>query len=177
MENKINYYDLIKNRRSVRAFDPGKKVEMSILNRILEAGIAAPTASNLQPGRFILVTDTKKLKEIGACYEKEWFKNAPAVLIVFGNKRDAWVRDLDGFNALQIDLTIMMDHMILAAEYEGVSTCWVAHFDEQILKANLDINEDDFICCITPLGYPPAEYEKRKMPKRKSFEEMVTIID
>ncbi len=177
MENKFNYYELIKNRRSVRAYDPDKMIEKDVLNRVLEAGILAPTAMNLQPGRFILITNKEKLMEVGECYGREWFKNAPAVLIVLGNKKDAWVRDRDGFNALHIDLSIMLDHMILAAEYECVSTCWITEFDEKILKDKLDIDEDDFICCLTPLGYPPDGYEKRNMPKRKSFNEMVTLID
>lgn len=176
MEKNFDFYNLISNRRSVRAYNPQKKVDDDVLERILKAGILAPTAKNQQPGRFILVKDEEKLKEVGECYGRSWFKNAPTVLIVVGRAEDAWVRERDGFNALQIDLTIMMDHMILAAEYEGVSTCWVAAFDERVLKKVLDIKEDEFICCITPLGYPPEDYEKRKMPDRKSFNEMVIIV-
>jgi len=175
MNEKFNYYDLIKNRRSIRAYDVNRKVEDAVLGRILHAGILAPTAKNLQPGRFILVTDEAKLKEVGQCYGRDWLKDAPAVLIVVGNKKKAWVRE-DGFNSLQIDLTIMLDHMILAAEYEGVATCWIAKFDDKMLKEVLNIDEDDFICCITPLGYPPADYEKKQVAERKSFKDMVEVI-
>ncbi len=177
MNKKIDFYELIEKRRSIRAYDPDKSIEQEVLHRILNAGISAPTAKNLQPGRFILITNKEKLKEIGECYSREWFKNAPAVLVVVGNKKNAYVRESDGYNSLEIDLTIMMDHIILAAEYEGLATCWVVAFDNIKLKNTLNIKEDDFICCITPLGYTPDGYKKRDMPKRKSYEEMVEVLD
>ena len=177
MKNKVDFYELIENRRSVRSYDPDKNIEKDIINRILQAGISAPTAKNLQPGKFLLITNKEKLKEIGTCYSREWFKNAPAVLAVVGNQKNAYVREPDGYNSLEIDLTIMMDHIILAAEYEGLATCWVVAFDNQKLKKTLNLKDDDFICCITPLGYPPEGYKKRDMPKRKSFEEIVEFID
>ena len=177
MSDKIDYSELIKNRRSIRAYDPDKVVAPELLKQILEAGILAPTAKNLQPGRFILVTDRKKLDEVCTAYGRDWLKNAPAILIVLGNHQDAWVRSYDGFNSLQIDLTIMMDHMILAAEAAGIATCWICAFDEKVLRQKLDIAEDEFICAMTPLGYPPEDYVKRQMPLRKTFEEMATILD
>lgn len=177
MEKKINFYELIENRRSIRSYDPDKSVDKNVLDRILKAGISAPTAKNLQPAKFILITNKEKLKEIGECYGREWFKNAPAVLVVTGNKKNAYVRESDGYNSLEIDLTIMMDHIILAAEYEGLATCWVVAFDNIKLKKTLNLKADDFICCITPLGYSPDGYKKRAMPKRKSYDEMVEIID
>ena len=44
--------------------------------------------------------------------------DAPHILIIIGDKSRSWVRLADGYNSIETDLTIAMDHIILAAEYE-----------------------------------------------------------
>ena len=58
--------------------------------------------------------------QVRRCYQKPWFQDAPHVLIVAGRTSDAWARQ-DAWNSIETDLTIAMDHMILAAENEGVA--------------------------------------------------------
>lgn len=170
----MDYYELIKNRRSIRSYDKGKKIPEAVLERILEAGRLTPTAANRQPARMILIKDEEMLAKIVPCYSRGWFADAPAVLILLGKRADAWTRIKDGFNSLEIDCAIMMDHMILAAEYEGLATCWIAAFNPLPLRDELEIEDDEFICCLTPLGYTPEGFQKPTMPKRKDLNEMVS---
>ena len=58
-----DFYDLIRNRRSIRDFDIDRKVPDDTIIRILEAGRLAPTASNRQPVKFHLVQERKILKK------------------------------------------------------------------------------------------------------------------
>jgi len=170
---KNKFYELISNRRSIRAYDPGRNVPDDTMGRILEAGRLAPTASNRQPLTFHLICDKKVLEQLHHCYSRSWFHNAPSVLVLTGKREDAWVRTYDGYNSLEIDAAIMMDHMILAAESEGVSTCWIIAFDPEVVKKVLKLDDGEIPLIMTPLGYYPDGYEKREMPDRKALQELV----
>ncbi len=171
--DKNDFYNLIRYRRSIRAFDPGRNVTRETVVKILEAGRLAPTASNKQPITIHVMNKGKDLDKLRECYSRSWFHNAPSVLVLTGRREDAWVRSYDGYNSLEIDAAIMMDHMILAAEAEGVSTCWIIAFDPEVVRKALNLAADEIPLIMTPLGYYPEGYEKREMPERKSLEELV----
>ena len=170
---KNKFFELIRNRRSIRAYDPDRKVPEDVFERILLAGQLAPTAGNRQPVTCHLVGKGPVLDELRKCYGRNWFKMAPSVLVVTGKREDAWSNREDGFNALEIDAAIVMDHMILAAESEGVSTCWIIAFDPGVVRKALKLPQDEEPLIMTPLGYFPEGYEKREMPERKPLDELV----
>ena len=172
----MEYYKLIENRETLRSYDPAKRVDKDVLMRILNAGRLAPSAANRQPWKFILVSSDEKLKEIKACYQREWFQNAPHILIVVGDKTKSWVRPYDGYNSIETDLAIAMDHMVLAAENEGVGACWIIAFDYDCLAKALNLTENEVVYCITPLGYPSSGYQKKGNKIRKQLNKVVEII-
>jgi len=172
----MDFQQLIINRESIRDYDPGRKVEKEKLARILEAGRLAPSAANKQPWKFYLISSKENLSKIQACYPRAWFKNAPHVLVVAGKKTQAWTRQSDGYNSLETDLTIAMDHMILAAEADGVGTCWIAAFDHEVLKDTGLFEKDDTVFAITPLGYQNKGFTKSASKKRKPFNEVTAFI-
>ncbi len=172
----MDYYKLIKDRESIRSFNPDRKISKEILLRIIEAGRLAPSASNLQPWQFIIVSTEKNLEKVRKCYKGSWFHKAPHILIVKGNKEQSWTRGSDNYKSIETDLTIAMDHMILAAEYEGIGTCWIAAFDPEILYATLDIKKNETIFAITPLGYTPEGFIKKGRKSRKSMAEISSFI-
>jgi nitroreductase len=69
-----------------------------------------------------------------------------------------------------------MDHMILAAENEGVGTCWIAAFDPLALRTALSLGVEDRVYTITPLGYPKPGFIKKGQKQRKSLQEVVRYI-
>ena len=172
----MNFHKLILTRESIRSYNPDRTVPEKILKSILNAGRLAPSAGNRQPWQFLLVSSETMLKKIRPCYTAEWFQNAPHILVVKGYKDKAWTRADDGYNALETDLTIAMDHMILAAEFENIGTCWIAAFNPEILKEALLLKENEEIFAITPLGYPEEGFQKKANKKRKPFEEIVKFI-
>ena len=133
-------------------------------------------ASNRQPWTFVVVSSEEKLKDVRPCYQRDWFQNAPHILVIVGDKSKAWVRPQDGINSIETDLAIAMDHIILAAENEGVGTCWILHYDYEILSKAIGLKENETICSITPLGYPEDGYQKRHNKIRKPMEEVVWYI-
>ena len=172
----MNIHKLILDRESIRSYNINRKIPKDILMRILEAGRLAPSAGNRQPWQFLLVSSEEMLGKIRPCYKAEWFQKAPHILIVKGFKDKVWTRKDDGYNALETDLTIAMDHMILAAEYENIGTCWIAAFNPEILKEALELKDNEEVFAITPLGYHMDGFQKKANKKRKPFEEVVKFI-
>ncbi|MEI6753586.1 MAG: nitroreductase family protein [Paludibacter sp.] len=171
----MNLLQLISHRESIRSYDPSKPVSKDVLLQILEAGRLAPSAANLQPWQFIMVSSLAKLAEVRETYPRAWFADAPHVLIVVGNKEKTWKR-ADGYNSIETDLTIAMDHLILAAESQGVGTCWIANFDYQALRSVLQLAENEVVFALTPLGYPKEGFEKKGLKIRKPLPEVVKYI-
>jgi nitroreductase len=172
----MDFYELIRGRESVRDYDPERTIDKAVLNRILNAGRLAPSADNRQPWTFLLVSSKENLEKVRACYKKSWFQQAPNILILIGDKTKSWVRSYDGYNSIETDLAIAMDHIILAAEYENIGTCWIADYDFKILSNAISLKENEVIFSITPLGYQNKGYKKHGNKKRKHLEEIIKII-
>lgn len=168
-------HDLAESRKSVRGYDSARPVAPATLERVLDAGRLAPSAKNLQPWKFLVVSSPEMLAKIRPCYERDWFAEAPHILVVVGNRTDAWVRPSDGWNSLETDLGIAMDHLILAAHDEGLATCWISAFDPAMLREALKLKPTEEVFAITPLGYASAEAPTR--PKtRKSLDDVVRYL-
>lgn len=172
----MDIHTLIARRESIRAYDPARPVPADVLTRILEAGRLAPSACNLQPWEFVIVQSPEALAKVRPCYGRPWFHDAPQVLVVVGRRSQAWVRKYDSYNSLETDLTIAMDHLILAAEHEDVATCWIAAFDPAKLRAALELDKDQEVFAITPLGYPPAGFTRKGVKERKALKEVVRYV-
>ncbi len=171
----MEFHELVESRKSVRGYDPGRPVPQELLERILDAGRLAPSAKNLQPWRFVVVRSPEMLEAVRACYQREWFRQAPVILIAKGDRNKAWVRSGDGWNSLETDLAIAMDHLVLAAHAEGLATCWISAFDPAHLHKVLGLTPDEEVFAITPLGYASATAETR--PKtRKPLDEVVRYL-
>jgi nitroreductase len=171
----MDFAKVITGRESIRSYDPARPVDRAVLERILDAGRIAPSAANRQPWRFVLASSREALMQIRRCYQKPWFQEAPHVLIVVGKTGEAWSRQ-DGWNSVETDVAIAMDHIILAAENEGVGTCWVATFDLTALRTALTLTPDDRVYAITPLGYPRAGFAKKGQKQRKTLQEVVKYL-
>jgi nitroreductase len=66
--------------------------------------------------------------------------------------------------------------MILAAENEGLGTCWIAAFDPDALRQVLGLAPTEAIFAITPLGYPPPGFVKRAAKQRKPLAEVAEFL-
>src|SRR5512144_2926490 len=148
----MNFQDLIKKRYSVRAYKPDP-VEDDKLARVLEAARIAPTAANRQAFRIIVIPTSERKNELRRIYGRDSFVQAPLVLCVCAVPSEAWVRKADGWNAAEVDATIAMSHIVLAAAEEGLGTCWIAAFDPASAHEVLGLPPEVIPSAFTPLGY------------------------
>jgi nitroreductase len=172
----MEYTDLILSRESIRNYDPDRPVAKDILEKILNAGRLAPSACNLQPYKFLVISSSPVLERVRASYNKVWFKEASHILVIIGLKDQAWIRSYDGYNSIETDVTIAMTHIVLAAENEGVATCWIAAYNPAILNEALNIKDGQVIFGITPLGYPKPGFQKSMNKQRKSLRDIVEFL-
>jgi len=160
----MSFQDLIRKRYSVRAYE-SRPVEEEKMARVLEAARLAPTAANRQPFRIIVAATKGREKEMLRIYGRPWFVQAPVVVAVCALPDEAWKRKTDGWNAAEVDATIAMDHLILAAADEGLGTCWIAAFDPKAARDVLGLPENVVPVAFTPIGYPAdAISEKQRRP-------------
>lgn len=172
----MEYTKLIHSRESIRNYDPERSVDRKIIEKILQAGRIAPSACNLQPWKFMVISSPGMLEKIRQCYAREWFHHAPHVMVMKGRKDTSWVRSYDGYNSIETDLAIAMTHILLAAENEGVGTCWIAAFNPAVLRQVLALEPDEVVFGITPLGYPKEGFQKKGKKLRKPLAEVAEFI-
>jgi nitroreductase len=166
----MEVFEIIRKRRSIRLYEK-KPVEKKKLHRILEAGRLAPSASNRQPWRFIVVTDDKVKEKLRAAYDKEWFVSAPVIIIGCAVPEEAWMR-IDGQEYWMVDVAIAMQNMILTATELGLGTCWIADFsDEKAIQKALNLPSNIRVVAMTPLGHPAEE--KHPVRDRKPLTEIL----
>jgi nitroreductase len=172
----MEYTELINTRESIRSYDPSRPVPDEILKRILNAGRLALSAANRQPWKFLVISSREMLEKVRACYDRDWFRDAPHIFVIIGLKDKAWNRSSDGYNSVETDAAIAMTHVILASENEGVGACWIANYDPVMLRKVLNIASNQEIFGITPLGYPGSGFRKAGTKKRKTLEEIVEFL-
>jgi nitroreductase len=164
----MEFLELIQKRYSVRAYK-ATPVEKEKLQKVLEAARLAPTAANKQPFELIVIETKGREADLKRIYGREWFVQAPLVICACARVSEAWTRR-DGKNYADVDTTIALDHLILAAAALGLGTCWIAAFDPAAAREVLQLPANVEPLAFTPLGYPA---DKWKPKKRKPLSDLV----
>ena len=168
----MDVLDCMAQRYSVRGYrsDP---VDDETLTKVLEAARLAPTAANRQPFRVLVIHTAGREGELARIYGRPWFVQAPLVLAVVAVPGEAW-RRMDDKPYDEVDATIAMDHLILAAASLGLGTCWVAAFDPGAAREVLALPDDVEPLAFTPLGHPavtaPAQKKRRPLAELVRYE-------
>jgi nitroreductase len=148
----MDFFDAVSARYSVRAYE-ARDVEDEKLEKVIEAARFAPSASNRQEWRFIVVKDAKKRKKLGDAAHKQAFVGEAPVVIAACAVTDGHLMSC-GQPCYPIDVAIALEHVALAAAALGLGTCWIGAFDEAAAKAVLGVPADVRIVQLMPLGYP-----------------------
>ena len=170
----MEFREVIKNRYSCKKFS-GDKVAPEKIEAILEAGRVAPTAKNLQEQHVFVVQSEEMLAKIDALTPCRY--NAPTVLVVAFDKNNVFTYPGEKRDSGVEDATIVATHMILAAEDEGVDSCWVNFFDPDKAAEALGLPENEEVLMLMDLGY--AAEGAGPLPNhasRKPLEETVTYL-
>jgi nitroreductase len=164
----VEVFEAIRSRYSVRGYKPDP-VSDEVLGQVLEAARQAPTAANKQPFRLIVIHTKGREDELTRVYGRPWFLQAPLVLAVVAVPGEAW-RRMDDKPYDEVDATIAMDHLVLAATALGLGTCWIAAFDPAAVREVLGLPADVEPVALTPLGYAD---KGRAATSRRPLDELV----
>ncbi len=157
----MDVFEAIAKRRSIRKYVP-LPVPPEKMQKVLQAAQAAPSASNRQEYKIIIVTDQEaKERLVHAASDQGFLAQAGAVLVFCAtNPSRRWHA---------VDVAIAIDHLTLAAVAEGLGTCWIGAFDEGAVKSILGVPEAVRVVMLLPIGVPAEEGRPRR---RKSLEEL-----
>lgn len=171
----MDFFDLIRARRSVRAYAP-QPVEEEKLQQILTAANLAPSAGNLQAYEIYLVRDRAVRMELARASLEQWFVSEAPVALVFCAHPDRSARKYGRrgarLYALQ-DATIACTFAMLAAAELGLATVWVGAFDDEGVRRAIRAPEAHQPVAILPIGYPA---EQPAPAPRRSLAELVHEI-
>lgn len=167
----MEVFEAIRRRKSVRAYLP-TPVPREKLEKILEAARLAPSAENIQPWYFVVVTDPERRRRIAKSGRfARFLVESPVVIVGCGDRRASprWH---------STDVAIAMQNMVLAATGEGLGTCWIGSFDEGLVRGLLKIPERFRIVALLAVGYPRRKLDllgkmAHLIHRRKKLEKMV----
>ena len=162
--------EVIKGRRAVRKFKEGDIPKENLL-KILEAGIWAPSGSNIQPWEFILITDKANIEK-AKLISPGLFGEPAALIVICINKERSKKAGKLGETMAVMDASMAAQNMMLMAYSLGIGSCPVASFNKTALKELLDIPEEVEPVLIISLGYP--EFWP-KPPRRRPLAEVVHV--
>jgi len=149
----------------VRSFK-NKKVDWRRIIEAIDSVRFAPMAGNLFSLRIILVDDSVKIKKLAKASEQDFFSDVGFVVVfcTFPNLTIKTFGD-EGKSFLKQQAGAAIENFLLSLEEEGLSTCWIGHFDKRNVKQILNIPEEIEVEAMFPIGY---KKEKKIAKKRKS---------
>jgi len=171
----------IRSRRSTRKFN-SQVVEDEKILPLIEAACLAPSGSNTQPWRFMIVKNQETKEEIArANHNQRWLKEAPIHIVCIADvrcrikdERDVFIDESsDLFEVKQIirDTAIATGYLLLEAESMGLSTCWTAWFKQKDIREILGIPDDKFVVGVVAVGYSDVT---RKPTPRMAVTDVLT---
>lgn len=151
--------DNIMTRTSIRAYQD-KVVEDEKVEKMLRAAMAAPTAGNKQPWRFVVIKDKSILTAISEKFRTmRMAANAPMAIVVCGDMNDTFQGE--GIDYWVQDASAATENLLLAAHSMGLGAVWcgITPLTERIttLKEMLQIPENIIPLNVIVVGYPSEE--------------------
>jgi nitroreductase len=168
----MELFEAIMNRRSIRKFKEDT-LEDELIKKVVEAGIWAPSAGDLQSWDAVVVKDDQtKVKIALAAYVQEFVAKAPVLIVICANKANAGAK----YGERGRDLYCIQDascaalNMMLRAYDLGLGSAWVGAFKEEDVTEVLDLPPHVRPVALIPIGYADEEPET---PPRRSFSDVV----
>jgi nitroreductase len=149
----MDVYEAIVKRRSIRRFKMNK-VSMDCLTKCVNAARLAPSAANLQPLHYVIITDNNLVTQIFSFIKwaryLEWSptvdEGPPAYILVLCDKR------ITGEETYDVGLAV--ENIVLTALSEGLGTCILAAFDHKKIRSLLNVPLEYDIELLIAVGYP-----------------------
>lgn len=163
MDRKEQFFWLLKQRRSVRAFDNKRKLDDSVLYAILEACDLAPSSGGLQTFEIYKVENYEKRRQlVAAARDQTFIADAPLLLVFCANPSRSISKYGERSQLFSVqDATIAAAYAQLTVCALGLTTVWTGAFDENKVSEILGLPEGHRPVAMLPIGYP-SEIPKEK---------------
>jgi nitroreductase len=165
----MDVMEAIAKRQSVRRY-LDKEIPLELLDELLEAARLAPSASNKQDWKFVVVRDSAIREQVAGAAGQPFIGTAP-VIVAGVSINPGRIMSCD-VPAYAVDLAIAMTNITLLATARGLGTCWIGAFDQKRVKQILGIPPEFKVVQLMPVGYPD-DSPRPKM--RKSKDEIVSF--
>ena len=172
----MDFFELINKRQSVREYS-SREVETEKIEKCIEAARLAPSASNSQPWKLIVVNDAEMVKKVAEATFSSMvsfnkFTLQAPVLLVMVIEKPRVITQVGGFLKNRefplIDIGIAAEHFCLQAAELGLGTCMMGWFGEKSIKKLLGIPKSKRLGLVISLGYAPEDYPLRKKIRKES---------
>lgn len=162
MDRKEQFFWLLKQRRSVRAFDK-RKLDDLVLDAILEACDLAPSSGGLQTFEIYKVENHEKRRQlVSAARDQAFVADAPLLLVFCANPSRSAHKYGERSQLFSVqDATIASAYAQLTVYALGLTTVWTGAFDEKKVSEILGLPEGHRPVAMLPIGYP-GEAPKEK---------------
>jgi len=168
----LDVFEAIMRRRSVRAYT-SEKVSEEEVEKLIEAARLAPSAGNIQPWEFVIVTNAEIKRRLAeAALHQTFIEEAPVVIVVCANvAQSSWGYGSRGANLYCLqDTAAATENILLAAIALELATCWVGAFHEDEVAKVINTPRNVRPVAIIPVG---RAAEKPRAPPKKSMREIV----
>ncbi|MCL5292132.1 MAG: nitroreductase family protein [Actinobacteria bacterium] len=158
----MELYEAIHARQCIRSYGDGR-IPDGVVERLLEAAVAAPSAGNLQSWRFYVVAEPRLKEGLARAARQRFVGQASHVIVVCADL----VTAENGYGDRGRELYCFQDaaaatqNLFLAATAEGLAACWVGAFDEAAVSRLLDLPARFRPVALVPLGYPGGTTGRR----------------
>ena len=152
----------IHSRKSVREFT-SEPVSDADIQTMLKAAMAAPTAINFQPWRFVVVNEREALDSLAdqLPYAK-MLKQAPLAIVVCGET--LWMGGEEN-PFWSLDCSAATQNLLLTAEALGLGAVWTAAYPDadrcKVISDALGLPSTVKPLCVVPIGHPAGENQPR----------------
>lgn len=170
---------VLENRRSIRAYDPEKKVEKSQIEEMIQAAIYAPSWKNSQTARYYVAMSEEVKEKIRTECMPEMnaakVQDAPVLIVTtFVGHRSGFERDGQPTNEAGegwgfYDMGLHNGNLLLKATELGLDTLVIGIRDADKLRSVLSIPETEIVGAVIAVGYRAVDPQ---MPPRKSVEDI-----
>jgi nitroreductase len=158
--------EAVRGRRSVRRYEP-TSVPLDTLALLVEAGCWAPTASNMQAWRFVIVTDAERLRKLRMAAPGV-MGDPPAVIVICEDSAEATERaGPDGVELSKMDAAMAAFAITLEAYSRQLGSCIVASFSARAVQLVLRLPAGVVPMLIVSVGCSAVT---PKAPPRKTQE-------
>lgn len=161
----MDFWDVISQRRSVRAFT-AEPVSDEAVRHILEAANLAPSAGNRQAYEIYVVRDQSVRQALAYASSQPYVGQAPVVLVFCTNGK----RSIDRYGERGVHLYALQDaaiattHAMLACTALGLGSVWIGAFDEKAAAVAIKAPVDHRPVAMLPVGRPAQQPDPR--PRR-----------